>query len=333
MTKGVRKIALELFARGRLHGIMCLGGTEGAALGAMAMKALPVGLPKIVITPASSGKRYFSTLMGTRDVMVVHSVADISGLNPLSKAIFDNAAAAMAGMVKFGATGVSKSGRKYVAITMLGHTSAAVMHIKERLAERGIGSVLFHANGVGGPAMEDLAEAGMFLGVIDFTTDEVVDQHFGGYHQGGERRLERVGALGLPQVIVPGCIDFMVHGPRDEMPARLKKRHTYSTNPEFTQVRLNRDEMQQMGQIIAKKLNKASGPLVVVVPTRGLSIPNVPGGVFWDPDADLAFLQALLLDLRTGIPVIPVEAHINDPAFSERVADEFIHLLEVKRDS
>ncbi len=333
MTKGVRKIALDLLARGRLQGIFCLGGTEGAALGAMAMKAMPVGLPKIVITPASSGKRYFASLMGTRDVMVMHSVADISGLNPISKAIFDNAAAAMAGMVKFGAVGVSKTGRKYVGITMLGHTSTAVMHIKERLAERGIGSVLFHANGVGGPAMEDLAEAGMFLGVIDFTTDEVVDQHFGGYHQGGEKRLERVGALGLPQVIVPGCIDFMVHGPRDELPARLKKRHIYSTNPEFTQIRLNRDEMQEMGQIVAKKLNKASGPLSVVVPTRGLSIPNVPGGVFWDPEADLAFLQALLLELRTGIPVIPVEAHINDPVFSERVTDEFIRLLDVKRDS
>jgi uncharacterized protein (UPF0261 family) len=331
MTKGVRQIALDLFAQGRLQGVMCMGGTEGASLGAMAMKALPVGLPKIVITPASSGKRYFASLMGTRDVMVMHSVSDISGLNPLSKAIFDNAAAAMAGMMKHGAAGVSKSGRKYVAITMLGNTSTGVMHIKERLAERGIGTILFHANGIGGPAMEDLAEAGMFLGVIDFTIDEVVDQHFGGYHQGGERRLERVGMLGLPQVIVPGCIDFMVHGPRDEVPARLKKRHSYSTNPEFTLIRLNRDEMQEMGQITARKLNKATGPLAVVVPTRGLSIPNVPGGVFWDPEADLAFLQALLLDLRTGIPVITVEAHISDPVFSERVADEFIHMLDVRR--
>jgi len=333
MTNGVRQIAIDLFAEGKLQGIMCLGGVEGASLGAMAMKALPVGLPKIVISPASSGKRYFASLMGTRDVMVLHSVADISGLNPLSKAIFDNAAAAMAGMVKHGATGVSKTGRKYVAITMLGNTVASVTHIKERLAERGIGTIFFHANGVGGPAMEDLAEAGMFLGVIDFTIDEVVDQHFGGYHQGGVKRLERVGALGIPQVIVPGCIYFMVHGPRDEVPARLKKRHTYSTNPEFTLIRLNRDEMQEMGQIIAKKLNKSSSPIAVAVPTRGLSIPNVPGGVFWDPEADLAFLQALLLDLRTDIPVITVEAHINDVAFSNRVADEFIHLLDVKHET
>lgn len=335
MTKGVRQIALDLFAQGRLQGIICLGGAEGAVMGATAMKALPIGVPKILITPIASGKRHFGTLMGTRDIMVIHSVIDILGINPISRAIFDNAAAAMAGMVKngtlvvgAGAGGkVDTHGQKYVAITMLGNTTRAVMHIKDRLAEQNIEAVIFHSNGVGGPAMEELAEAGMFVGVIDFTTDELSDQQFGGFHQGGEKRLERVGALGLPQVVVPGCIDFMVHGPREEVPARLKGRPAYYHNPEFTLIRLTRDEMQEIGRIMAKKLNKATGPLVVAVPTRGLSIPNVPGGAFWDPEADLAFLQSLMLDLRNDIRVVTVEANINDPIFSERVADEFLKLL------
>ena len=135
--------------------------------------------------------------------------------------------------------------------------------------------------------------------------------------------------FGLPQVVVPGCIDFLVYGARDEIPARFKNRPVYYQNADSTLVRLSRDEMQQVGQIMARKLNKSTGPLVVVVPTRGLSMPDTPGGVFWDPDADLAFLQSLLLDLRSGIPVITVEANINDQAFSDRVADEFLNLLGI----
>ena len=173
----------------------------------------------------------------------------------------------------------------------------------------------------------------MFMGVIDFTTDELSDQLVGGFHQGGEHRLERVGALALPQVVVPGCIDFTVHGPREEVPTRLKGRPAYYHNPEFTLVRLTRDEMRDVGHIMARKLNKAKGPLKVVVPTRGLSIPNVPGGAFWDPEADLAFLQALLLELRQDISVITVEAHINDPTFSERVAEEFLKLVGANQEA
>jgi uncharacterized protein (UPF0261 family) len=176
--------------------------------------------------------------------------------------------------------------------------------------------------------MEELAEMGMFAGVIDYTTDELSDQLIGGFHQGGERRLERIGALGLPQVVVPGCVDFTVHGPRDEVPDRFKARPAYYHNPEFTLVRLLPDEMAQIGHIMARKLNGARGPLVVVVPTEGLSIPNVPGGAFWDPPADARFRAALQADLRPDIPLIPVAAHVNDPAFADRVADEFLRLLD-----
>jgi uncharacterized protein (UPF0261 family) len=188
-------------------------------------------------------------------------------------------------------------------------------------------AVIFHSNGVGGPAMEELAEQGMFVGVIDFTTDELSDELVGGFHAAGDRRLERVGALGLPQVVVPGCVDFTVQGRRDEVPDRLKGRPAYYHNPEFTLVRLTKEEMVEVGRIMARKLNEASGPLAVVVPTLGLSIPNVPGGAFWDPEADAAFLDALQNDLRKDIPLITVEAHVNDAVFSGRVADEFLKLV------
>jgi uncharacterized protein (UPF0261 family) len=336
MKDGVRQVALDLYAQGRIAGVLCLGGAEGAVLGAAAMTALPVGVPKLIVTPIASGRRHFGPLIGTRDIMVLHSVVDILGLNPIGRAVFDNAAAAVVGMVRSGAAPVSggsdagePDGTRYVGITMLGNTTQPVMRIKDRLAGQGLEAVIFHSNGVGGPAMEELAEAGQLAGVIDYTTDELSDQLIGGFHQGGPRRLERIGALGLPQVVVPGCVDFTVHGPRDEVPERFQDRPAYYHNPEFTLIRLLRPEMEQIGAIMARKLNAAHGPLVVVVPTQGLSIPNVPGGVFWDPEADAAFRAALGAGLREDIPLITLDAHINDAAFADRVADEFLTLMQV----
>ncbi len=330
MKEGVKQVALDLFAQGKLQGVVCLGGAEGAVLGATAMRALPIGVPKILVTPLASGKRYFGTFMGTRDIFVLHSVIDIAGLNPISRAVFDNAAAAAVGMAQAGyqpIAGRVDDGRRYVALTMLGNTTKAVMRVKERLAAHDYESIIFHSNGVGGPAMEDLAEKGMFTAVIDYTTDELTDQAFGGFHQGGEKRLERVGAIGLPQIIVPGSIDFMVHGPRDQVPERFAGRPAYYHNPEFTLIRVLQDEMAQLGHLMARKLNAARGPIEVIVPTQGLSIPNVPGGVFWDPEADAAFRDALAADLRPDIPLLTVDDHVNSISFADRVAEEFLSLM------
>lgn len=330
MKEGVKQVTLDLFAQGKLQAVLCLGGAEGAVLGATAMRALPIGVPKILVTPLASGRRTFGTFMGTRDIFVLHSVIDIAGLNPISCAVFDNAAAAAVGMAQAGyhpIDSAANDGKRYVALTMLGNTTKAVMRVKERIAAHGYESIIFHSNGVGGPAMEDLAEKGMFTAVIDYTTDELTDQSFGGFHQGGEKRLERVGAIGLPQIIVPGSIDFMVHGPRDQVPERFAGRPAYYHNPEFTLIRVLKDEMAQLGHLMARKLNGARGPIEVVVPTQGLSIPNVPGGVFWDPEADAAFLDALRADLRSDIPIITVDDHVNSISFADRVADEFLKLM------
>jgi uncharacterized protein (UPF0261 family) len=329
MMKGVRQVVLDLYAQGRLHGVGCLGGAEGAVLGAHAMHALPVGVPKILATPIASGKRHFGPLMGLRDVMVVHSIIDILGLNPISTTIFDNMAAALKGMTDHGhVINLDTSGR-YVAITMLGNTTKSVMAAKERLAEEGIEAIIFHSNGAGGPAMEELAKQGLFIGVIDFTTDELADELVGGFHDGGPNRLRVVGRLGLPQVVVPGCIDFTVHGPPEAVSERLRNRPMYSHNPVFTLVRTLKPEMAELGHRFAERLNEATGPVKIAYPTQGLSIPSYPpDGVFWDPEADAAFMETLRADLRPDIPISEHEYHVNDPPFGEKVAELFLEIIE-----
>lgn len=328
MQVGIRQLALDLFRQGRLDAVTSLGGAEGAVLAATAMKCLPVGIPKVLITPIASGRRRFGPLVGTRDVMVVHSVVDILGINPIATAIFDNAAGALKGMLEHGHAMRPDPEGKYIAITMLGNTTRPVMFIRDQLAEQGLEAVIFHSNGVGGPAMEELAAEGLFSGVIDFTTDELTDELVGGFHAGGPERLGRIGLLGLPQVVVPGCIDFSVHGRPQDIPASMQGRPLYDHNPEFTLVRTLPDEMIQLGRIFAEKLNPSKGPLAVVVPTEGLSIPNIPGEPFWDPDGDALFVRALQERLREDIPVFKYPLHINSDEFAQKVADHFVALLD-----
>ncbi len=331
MRAALKILTLELYKAGKLQAITCMGGAEGAVMGAAAMMQLPVGVPKVLVSPIASGKHYFDPLVGTSDIMVVHSIVDILGLNPIARTIFDNVAAALYGLVEHGHELQKPSAEdKYVAVTMLGNTTRAVMALKERLAEQGFEAVIFHSNGVGGPAMEELAEAGQFVGVIDFTTNETYDPMTGGIHDGGPERLKRVGLLGLPQVIVPGCIDFSVFH-AGSIPEELQGRPVYDHNPEYTLVRASHEEMVALGHLFAERLNLAKGPLVIAVPTQGLSIPNVPGGPFWDPEADAAFLATLKTEIRAGIQVTTFERHVNDPQFGQEVADLFINLMSKER--
>ena len=327
MREALKGLTLELYKTGKLQAIVSMGGAEGAVMGAAAMMQLPVGVPKVLVSPIASGKHYFDPLVGTSDIMVVHSIVDILGLNPIATTIFDNVAAALKGLVEHGHELIKpRPGDQFVAVTMLGNTTRAVMALKERLAEHGYEAVIFHSNGVGGPAMEQLAESGQFAGVIDFTTNETYDPMTGGIHDGGPDRLKRVGLLGLPQVIVPGCIDFCVFH-AGSIPAQLQGRPVYDHNPEYTLVRASYEEMVALGHLFAERLNLCTGPALIAVPTQGLSIPNVPGGPFWDPDADAAFLATLREDIKEGIPILTFERHVNDPAFGEQVADLFIELM------
>lgn len=327
MREAVKALSRSLYREGRLDAIFSMGGAEGAVMGAAAMMQLPVGVPKLLLSPIASGKHYFHPLIGTSDIMVVHSVVDILGLNPIACTVFDNVAAALKGLVDHGHRGLPEpaANAKYVAVTMLGNTTKAVMRVKERLAEHGYEAVIFHSNGVGGPAMEELAETGQFVGIIDYTTNEVNDPLVGGIHDGGPHRLRRAGALGLPQVVVPGCVDFSVFH-TGAVPASLAGRPVYDHNPEYTLVRTSPDEMLEIARIFGERLGAARGPIAIAVPTRGLSIPNTPGGPFWDPDTDAAFLDALHAELGSRFPIHTLELHVNDPRCGEQVADLFIQL-------
>jgi uncharacterized protein (UPF0261 family) len=221
------------------------------------------------------------------------------------------------------------SGRRYIAITMLGNTTKAVMAAKERLAKEGLEAIIFHSNGVGGPAREELAGQGLFSGVIDFTTDELADELVGGFHNGGANRLRVAGRLGLPQVVVPGCIDFTVHGPPEAVPEKLRGRPMYTHNPVFTLVRTLKPEMEELGHRFAERLNEATGPLKIAYPTQGLSIPSYPpDGVFWNPEADAAFKERLRAELRADIPILDYQRHVNDPQFGVEVAELFLGMFK-----
>jgi len=327
MRAAVKKLTLDLYAQGKLDAITSMGGAEGAVMGAAAMMVLPVGVPKVLVSPIASGLHFFDPLVGTSDIMVVHSIVDILGLNPIATTVFDNVAAALKGLAEHGhELAPPAPGDKFVAVTMLGNTTKAVMALKDRLADDGYEAVIFHSNGVGGPAMEELAEAGQFVGVIDFTTNESYDPMTGGIHNGGPDRLKRVGLAGIPQGVVPGCIDFSVFH-AGHIPQELQGRPVYDHNPEYTLVRATHDEMVALGYLFAERLNVSKAPVVLAIPTQGLSIPNVPSGPFWNPEADAAFLEALRKDIRTDFPIHTYQRHVNDPEFGVEVAELFIELM------
>jgi uncharacterized protein (UPF0261 family) len=328
MRRGVQSLMTDLYRRGKVDAAIGLGGAEGAVMGAAALMVLPIGVPKVVLSPIASGRHEFGPLVGTSDMMVVHSVVDIMGLNRVATTVFDNVVVAVAAMAANPRQLVADDpDTRLVGVTMLGNTTKAVMALRDRLAEHGYEAVVFHSNGVGGPAMEELATAGHFVGIVDFTTNEVTDPMVGGIHDGGPRRLRTIGELGLPQIVVPGCIDFSVFA-SGQVPPELADRPTYDHNPEYTLVRTPKGQMEAVGQLFAERLNPARGPVAMAIPTGGLSIPNVPDGLFWDPVADGAFVDSLRTGLRPDITVHTFAHHVNDPSFGEIVADLFVELLE-----
>jgi uncharacterized protein (UPF0261 family) len=270
----------------------------------------------------------------------MHSVVDILGLNEVSTQIFDNAAAAIAGMAQayekrcniVEARHVASPRKpgcrtRSIAATMLGNTTRPLMRIKPKLEERQFHFVIFHANGVGGPAMEELIAQNFFDGVIDYTLSEVAGQIAGGFHIGGPTRLDAAGQAGVPQIVVPGCLDFIVFGAKHEVPDKYRDRPIYYHNPEFTLVRVTREEQLQATRFVTDKLNRARGPVTVVVPLGGGSIMDKEGGAFWDPEINRSCRQELRSRLRPDIRFREVDAHINDDSFADVVLDETLRLI------
>jgi uncharacterized protein (UPF0261 family) len=327
MREFVVKKVKEMVAHNEVIGAIGLGGAEGGVMTAAALMELPIGAPKIVISPIASGKHEFAPLVGTTDMMTMHSIVDILGLNDISKTIFDNAAAAVFGMIQKGhQLAKPKPGTKAVAVTMLGNTNTAITAMQPLMKAAGYELVVFHANGVGGPAMEELAQKGQFVGIIDFTPNEMAANLVGGIHVANENRLKVAGRLGLPQVVVPGCVDFVVFHAHT-VPENLKDRPLYNHNPEFWLVRLNGDEMEKLGKKFADSLNESKGAVKVVIPTQGISMPNKKGGVFFDPASDKRFMDQLQNNLNDDIEVTTFDMHVNDAEFGMAVGKLFIDMM------
>jgi uncharacterized protein (UPF0261 family) len=330
MLKGVRSLALELYGDGKIQGVVALGGAEGSVLAAAAMKALPIGVPKLIVSPIASGHRKFAPFVGTKDVLVMHSVVDILGLNAVSRPIFENAAAAIAGMAQAYAgrgNSLHTQTRPSIAATMLGNTTRPLMHIRSQIEAAGYDFVIFHANGVGGPAMEELTAQNFFAAILDYTLSEIAGYIAGGFHNGGATRLDAAARAGIPQLIVPGCLDFIVFGAKHEVPETLRDRPTYYHNPEFTLVRLTANEQLRAIEHLLNKLNAATGKVSVLVPLGGGSIMDIEGGAFWQPELNRQCREMLKSGLKPEIQYSEIDAHINDELFAQATFDELMRLI------
>jgi uncharacterized protein (UPF0261 family) len=331
MVRGARALARALVEGRRIHGAIALGGAEGAVLAAAAMQQMPLGMPKMIVSPIASGQRTFGPFVGTADINVMHSVVDILGLNRVARPVFHSAAAGVSGAAlayeKSLVTQETETDRRQIAATMLGNTTRPLMQIRRTFEAEFGDLVIFHANGVGGAALEEHIDAGHIDGVIDYTLSEIIGHIAGGFHDAGPKRLEAAGRKGLPQIVVPGCVDFMVCGPRSQVPDKWIDRPSYYHNPEFTLVRASLDEQLEAARQIAAKLNTSRGRVVLMVPTRGLSVPNCEvdqlgnPGAFWAPDLDSAFRAELKCQLSDRVEYHEIDAHINDDAFALAVLD------------
>jgi len=330
MIRGAEVISKELYEQGRFQGVIGIGGAQGTDIGCAAMRALPTGVPRLMVSTVASGRATFGPFVGTKDITLMHSVTDMQGLNFLTKRILGNAAGAICGMVQDFEGGLAKAEGVPVALSMLGTTTPGALHCKKILEGRGFEVVTFHQNGTGGIAMEDMIREGAFKGVLDLNLHEVGDRFVSGLHAAiREDRLEAAGAKGIPQVVAPGSINYVVLGPLGSLSPSWKARKLIVHNSFLTLVRLIPEELKEVGKIVAEKLNRAKGPTKVFIPLRGFSYPDREGLPHWEPEGNQAFVDSLKGYLNPSIPVIELDAHINDPKFIDPVTETFLSMMKI----
>lgn len=330
MADGAAAVIQRLHAEGRLDGLLAVGGSGGSSVAARAMQALPVGVPKLLVSTMASGD--VSPYVGVSDVCLMYSVVDVSGINSISRRVLGNAVAAVAGMAAHYADTVAHPAppdeRPLVGATMFGLTTPAVDEARERLTELGYEVLVFHATGAGGRAMEALVDGGFLAGVLDLTTTELADDLVGGVLSAGPHRLEAAGRAGIAQVVSVGALDMVNFGPRETVPSRFDGRQLVVHNPTVTLMRTTEPEMARLGAAIGAKLRASVGPVEVFLPLRGVSGIDCPGGPFDDPAADAALFAAI----RTGLAGSAVVVHeadmaINDEGFGRAAADALHRLI------
>jgi uncharacterized protein (UPF0261 family) len=327
MGKGAAAIVNRLEKEGRIHGIIAMGGGGGTSIAARAMRDLPVGFPKLIVSTLAAGD--ISPYVGVKDITMMPSIVDISGINRLSSEIMANAAGAVAGMVRAKRPAPTDA-KPLVAATMFGVTTPCVTAARKVLESAGYEVLVFHATGTGGRTMEELVRAGFIEGVLDITTTELADELVGGVLTAGPDRLTAAGEKGIPQLVSSGALDMVNFGTPESVPARFAQRLFYHHNPQVTLMRTTADENAELGRILARKLNAARGPTTFILPKGGVSAIDVPGKPFHDPEADAAFIRELKANLAPRITLIERDTDINDEAFAAEAANLLIAMLREK---
>jgi uncharacterized protein (UPF0261 family) len=329
LSKGMEKLIPRLYAEGKFDGIISLGGTGGTSLVTPGMRALPIGVPKVMVSTVASGN--VQQYVGTSDIVMMPSIVDVSGLNSISTKIFTNAALAIAGMVSLEHKEIAQEKKPLVAATMFGVTTPCVDAVREFLEEKGYEVLVFHATGTGGRVMERLIEEGYFKGVLDITTTEWCDELVGGVLAAGPNRLEAAGKHKVPQVVSVGALDMVNFGPMDTVPEKFKGRKFYKHNPTVTLMRTTVEENKKLGEIIAEKLNMAEGPTVLMLPLKGVSMIDAEGQPFYGPEEDKILFDTLRENIdRSKVELIEMDAHINDKEFALTAAKKLLELMENK---
>ena len=323
MAEGAAKIIAQLQSDGKIDGVISLGGSAGTTIGTTAMRAVPVGCPKIMVSTLASGDT--SPYVDTKDISMMYSVVDIAGINSLSRQILANAAGAIVGMVN--AEVPAAADKPLIGATMFGVTTPCVTKARELLEDAGYEVLVFHATGAGGRAMEDLVKGGFIVGVLDATTTELADELVGGVLSAGPDRLEAAGDLGVPQVVAPGALDMVNFGPPDTVPEQFKDRTFYQHNPTVTLMRTTVEENAELGKIMGQKLTQAKGPTTVIIPQQGVSAIDQEGQPFYSAEAEAAWIENLKANLGDNVTLIEMDNHINDDAFATKLVETLLASL------
>jgi uncharacterized protein (UPF0261 family) len=319
MAEAAEALARRLFGEGRIAGVLAAGGSGNTAIATRAMQALPVGVPKVMVSTMAAGNT--ADYVGGADVTMMASVTDVAGVNSISARILANAAAAIAGMVQAPPVELGDT-KPLIGASMFGVTTPSVTHARERLEGLGYEVLTFHATGAGGRAMEGLMDSGFLQGVLDITTTELCDELVGGVLSAGPDRLEAAGRIGLPQVVSLGALDMVNFGARASVPPQFEDRNLYVHNPSVTLMRTTKEECAELGRQIAAKLSAATGPTALFIPLAGVSMIDAEGQPFHDPEADAALFAALRDGIGPNVEVIEMDDNVNDPEFAEAMADK-----------
>ena len=325
LAKGTEKLIPQLYAEGKFDGIISIGGSGGTSLATPAMRQLPLGVPKVMVSTMASGD--VSPYVGTSDIVMIPSVVDAEGLNDISKVIFSNAANAVVGMVQ-NRKEIESDGKPLLAATMFGVTTPCVKAAEDYLHEQGYDVLVFHATGTGGKCMEALIDQGFIKGVLDLTTTEWCDEVVGGVLNAGPDRLTAAGKNGIPQVVSVGALDMVNFGPMDTVPAQFKDRNLYKHNPTVTLMRTTADELKSIGHEIATRLADATGKTTLMLPLKGVSMIDVEGQPFYDAEADKVLFDTLRTELaNSNVEIVELDTDINDKEFAVAAAKKLIALL------